>query len=83
MTKPKHPRGRKNSEVIFEDDCPEFVNLGRASALLGVPKSWLKRQALKGEVPALQVGRRLMFNVEAVRETLLDRADRERKEVAS
>ncbi len=41
---------------------------------LGLPLAWLKAEAKAGRIPSLQVGRRLLFNPEAVERVLLDRA---------
>lgn len=51
-----------------------FIALRRAAARLGVPAAWLRAEALAARVPYLRVGRRLLFNTEAVQRALLDRA---------
>ncbi len=49
---------------------PQFLALGPTAHRLGVPRAWLQREADAGRIPCLRVGRRRMFNLEAVRETL-------------
>lgn len=43
----------------------------------GLPVAWLKREADAGRLPCLRVGRRLMFDLEAVRLVLSERVKRE------
>ncbi len=52
----------------------QFVSITEASRRFGVPLAWLKAEALAGRIPCLRVGRRLLFNVEAVERVLLERA---------
>ena len=53
----------------------ENANLYTCAKELDVPVAWLKTAAIKGEVPCLRIGkRRLIFNVEAVRAALAERA---------
>lgn len=47
-----------------------YLSSATAAQRLGVPSAWLRREADAGRVPCLRVGRRLMFNLDAVRETL-------------
>jgi len=51
-----------------------FVPLKVAAARLGVPAAWLSNEADADRIPFLRVGRRRMFNVEAVEGVLLERA---------
>ncbi|MCC5822629.1 MAG: helix-turn-helix domain-containing protein [Phycisphaerales bacterium] len=53
---------------------PQFLPIGPTSHRLGVPRAWLRREADAGRIPCLMVGRRRMFNLEAVRETLEHRS---------
>ena len=41
---------------------------------LGVPMSWVKAEAEVGRLPSLRVGRTVLFDLDAVRETILRRA---------
>lgn len=49
-------------------------NLTSTAIKLGVPIKWLRKKALAQEVPCLAIKDRLLFNVEAVREKLLELA---------
>ncbi len=51
-----------------------YTTIEHAAARLGVPVAWLRREAEAGTVPSLRVGRRLLFDVEAVAEALRERA---------
>ncbi len=41
---------------------------------LGLPVAWLKDEAQAGRIPCLRIGKRLVFNAEAVERTLVERA---------
>jgi excisionase family DNA binding protein len=43
---------------------------------LGLPLKWVRRETSAGRLPAIRVGQRVLFNVEAVREFLRNRASR-------
>lgn len=51
-----------------------FLPLRQTATRLGVPAAWLRSEAQAGRVPHLRVGRRLLFNPEAVEAVLLKRA---------
>ena len=55
-------------------DNEKYIGLRRAAATLGVPTAWLKREADEKRVPCLLVGRRRMFDIEAVERSLTERA---------
>jgi hypothetical protein len=44
------------------------------AALLRIPAPWLRGEALAGRIPCLRIGRRLLFNPEAVERALAERA---------
>ena len=44
------------------------------AALLRLPRAWLRAEALAGRIPCLRVGRRLLFDPDAVRAALARRA---------
>ena len=46
------------------------------AAALRLPALWLKAEADAGRIPCLRVGRRLLFNLDAVKATLAERAAR-------
>ncbi|MFC1762967.1 hypothetical protein ACFL6U_12920 [Planctomycetota bacterium] len=48
-----------------------FIPLRSAAHRLGVPFAWLKREVDTGNIPCLQVGRRLLANVQLLEESLL------------
>lgn len=52
----------------------ELVNLNGLAEKLNLPKTWLKQEAKAGRLPCLRIGRRILFNVFAVEQTLADRA---------
>jgi len=56
-----------------------FLSLQRAAARLGVPAAWLRSEARAGRVPHLRVGRRMLFNPDAVQHVLLERAAQQSK----
>ncbi len=51
-----------------------FISLQRLAQRLGLPAAWLKSEAEAGRIPSLRAGRRLVFNSEAVEQTLIERA---------
>ena len=53
---------------------PTFKSVGEAATTLGVPIAWLKREAIEGRVPCLRAGRRFLFDLDLVRESLLEKA---------
>jgi excisionase family DNA binding protein len=53
-----------------------FVPVQNAAARLGLPVSWLKAEADARRIPHVRIGRRILFNVEAVEQALLSRASR-------
>ena len=55
-------------------DESNLLTVRQAAEHLCLPIGWLKDEALAGRVPCLRVGRRTLFNIEAVREALLKRA---------
>ena len=52
----------------------KLYNLAGVSELLRLPPSWIKKQVSAGKIPCLRVGRRMLFNIDAVREALADLA---------
>lgn len=52
----------------------ELTNITGLALELRLPRAWLESEAKSGRIPCLKVGRRLLFNVEAVRQALLERA---------
>lgn len=52
----------------------QFLPLRDAAEAIGVPMSWLRSEARCGRVPHIRASRRLLFNVDSVRQALVDRA---------
>jgi hypothetical protein len=50
------------------------------SSRLRLPRDWLRGEALAGRIPCLKIGRKLLFNPDAVEKTLAERAAAERQE---
>ena len=48
--------------------------LARRLRPYGLSMAWLRAEAEAGRIPSLRAGRRLMFNVAAVEQALLERA---------
>ena len=51
-----------------------LVNLAGLSRHLHLPLPWLRAEANAGRIPCLKVGRKRLFNVEAVEDALAERA---------
>lgn len=51
-----------------------LMSLHRLATHLRLPREWLKREAVEGRLPCLRIGRRLLFNVEAVQKAIAERA---------
>ena len=60
-----------------EMDTPQetFEPVKIAASRIGIPASWLKSEAEAGRLPAVRVGKRLLFNVEQVERALLAKAE--------
>lgn len=56
-------------------DAPtSFRSVSSTARALNVPASWLRSEAEAGRVPALRAGRRLLFDLDAVRAALVNRS---------
>jgi excisionase family DNA binding protein len=60
-----------------------LLPLSRLAARLRLPADWLREEALAGRIPCLRVGRKLLFNADAVEKALAERAGREVVAVAA
>lgn len=58
------------------DSTDELLALHPLSQALNLPASWLRAEAEAGRIPSLRAGRRRLYSLVAVRETLLRRAAR-------
>ncbi|MCP4712223.1 MAG: hypothetical protein GY869_26675 [Planctomycetes bacterium] len=54
----------------------DLTNIAGLANRLKLPREWLKNQAETGQIPSLRIGRKYLFNVQAVRQALSDRAAR-------
>ena len=51
-----------------------FISVLQLASELGLPLAWLKAEARAGRIPSLRVGRRQLFDTDAVRNVLTERA---------
>ncbi len=70
---PRRGRGCRQTRGMRSGNESAFVSVHRAAVKLGVPVEWLRTEAVAGRLPALKIGRRLLFNVAAVHQALQDR----------
>ena len=56
------------------DVSHQLVALDELARRLPVSKRWLQREAQAGRIPSLVAGKRRLFNVDAVRSALAERA---------
>jgi excisionase family DNA binding protein len=60
---------------------PHFlVPMATLCETLNLPLKWVRRETSAGRLPAIRVGQRILFNVEAVRDFLRDRAARKNQD---
>jgi hypothetical protein len=52
----------------------EPLSLHQLARRLRLDREWLKHEALAGRLPCLPVGRKLLFELEAVKQALAERA---------
>ena len=57
-------------------DSKNLVNLLELSGRLRLPAKWLKIEAEAGRIPNLKAGRKFLFSIEAVKQTLTRRASK-------
>ena len=53
---------------------PQLLSDSLLARRLKIPVAWLRQQADAGRLPHVKAGKRYLFNDEAVRQSLLDRA---------
>jgi len=51
-----------------------LMTLPRLAFVLRLPRKWLRQEAVAGRLPYLRVGKKLLFNLKAVQESLAERA---------
>lgn len=54
---------------------PDLVDSKAAAVLLGVPASWIEREARAGRLPCIQLGHYRRFSPDALREWWRDRQE--------
>ena len=59
---------------MMKNENANLTNLLGLAEELQLPVSWLKEQAVNGFIPCLFIGRKMRFNVEAVKKSLADMA---------
>ncbi len=52
---------------------PGLMLIQVAAARIGVPREWLKREAIEGRIPCLVAGRRILVDFEQVKRLLAER----------
>ena len=52
-----------------------FVTLDELATRLALPRTWLRKLADAGDIPAVCVGRRRVFDLDLVRAVILERAN--------
>jgi len=55
-------------------NAAKLENLQQIARRFALPAKWLKVEASQGRIPVLRIGRRLLFNPDAVEEALAERA---------
>lgn len=55
-------------------DRTSFVPITTLAYHTGLSASWLRAEARANRIPYIQMGRRWMFNIDAVEQSLLERA---------
>ena len=51
----------------------KYIGPGALASHLGLPREWVVREAKQGNLPHITAGRRLLFDPDAVEQTLLKR----------
>ena len=57
----------------------ELLTLPRLSRRLGLPASWLRKEADAGRIPCLRAGSRYLFHLESVQKVLAEAAGQTRQ----
>lgn len=57
----------------MRSEIEQFIPVKHAANDLGVPQTWLIREAREGRIPVLRAGVRLLCDVDEVRAALLNR----------
>ena len=61
--------------ILARMSGPPYISLFDLQLATGLPFRWLDRAAKDGRIPSIRIGRRLFFDLDAVRAALASRAD--------
>jgi hypothetical protein len=62
-------------------DRDEYISLDALAGRLGLPRSYLREQAVCGAIPCLRLARRIFFDEASVREALRALAAKRKRKV--
>jgi excisionase family DNA binding protein len=65
---------RLGRQVPPVDDPAFLVTMPTLCSSLKLPLKWVRRETVAGRLPAIRVGKRVLFNVQAIQEFLRDQA---------
>lgn len=68
------PANHAGMTTPHQSQLVNLRELARRLRRFGITHAWLKQEAEAGRIPCMRAGRRLLFNVEAVEESLIERA---------
>lgn len=69
-----HTRVAHSPRVILGGMSDDLCTTRQLAQRLRLPVRWLRTEALAGRIPSLEIGRRILFNLDAVRAALAKRA---------
>ena len=69
----------RGSPAMLMGMMTRLVSVKALSERTGLPAQYIRREADAGRLPCIRVGRRRMFDLDAVRRELVARAEREVK----
>ena len=72
--------GRSKRSHPALDDLDFLVTMPTLCQRLDLPVKWVRRETSAGRLPAIRIGRRICFNVEAIKDFLRDRASRKNQQ---
>ncbi len=65
---------RRGTNRVMADTTSGLVTVDQLGARLRLPQSWLREQTSLGTIPALIIGRRTLYSVDAVRAAVMELA---------
>jgi excisionase family DNA binding protein len=72
--------GRQKKSLPGPKDPHFLVPMTILCETLNLPLKWVRRETSAGRLPAIRVGQRVLYNVQAVREFLRNRAARKNQD---